>query len=172
MTMNLTEIFTGRILPLKDKLLRAAYSIVQQTEEAEDIVQDVLLKIWDKRNEWIKLDNYEGYCMAMTRNLSIDRIRKNKFTVQSLESVLEIHAPDKNPYETAISKESSRHIQELMQSLPEKQFLTMQLRESEGKSYNEIAILLGITIEQVKVNIHRARTAIKQQLLQQLNHGS
>ena len=169
--MNLTEIFTGRILPLKDKLLRAAYSIVRQTEEAEDIVQDVLLRIWDKRDEWIRLNNYEGYCMTMTRNLSIDRIRKNKIPVHPLENVLEIHTPEKNPYEAAASKESLKQIQEVMQSLPEKQFLTIQLREAEGKSYNEIATLMGISIEQVKVNIHRARTAIKQQLMKQLNHG-
>lgn len=169
--MNLTEIFTGRILPLKDKLLRAAYSIVRQAEEAEDIVQDVLLKIWDKRSEWIRLDNYEGYCMAMTRNLSIDRIRKNKVPVHSLDGIQEIHTPEKNPYEATVSKESLKQVQEAMQSLPEKQFLAIQLREAEGRSYNEIASLLGISIEQVKVNIHRARTAVKQQLLKQLNHG-
>lgn len=169
--MNLTEIFTGRILPLKDKLLRAAYSIVRQTEEAEDIVQDVLLRIWDKREEWIRLNNYEGYCMVMTRNLSIDRIRKNKLPVQPLENITTVRATEKDPYETTVSRESVKQIQTVMQSLPEKQFLAIQLRESEGKSYNEIAALMGISIEQVKINIHRARTAIKQQLLQQLNHG-
>lgn len=169
--MNLTEIFTGRILPLKDKLLRAAYSIVRQSEEAEDIVQDVLLRIWDRRDEWIRLNNYEGYCMTMARNLSIDRIRKNKIPVHPLESVQQIHSPEKNPYEAAVSKESLKKVQELMQSLPEKQFLAIQLREVEGKSYNEIATLMGITIEQVKVNIHRARAAIKQQLTKQLDHG-
>ncbi|MDE1191073.1 MAG: sigma-70 family RNA polymerase sigma factor [Arachidicoccus sp.] len=169
--MNLTQIFTERILPLKDTLLRLAFSMVRQAEEAEDIVQDVLLKIWDKRDEWIKLHNYEGYCMAMTRNLCIDKIRKNKQSFQPLDNISELQTADKNPYESAVNKEAIGCIQSSMQQLPEMQFLAIQLRETEGKSYQEIATLLGISLEQVKVNIHRARTTIKQQLIKQLNHG-
>ncbi|HEY0299185.1 MAG TPA: sigma-70 family RNA polymerase sigma factor [Arachidicoccus sp.] len=169
--MNLTQTFIGQILPLKDKLLRVAFSIVRQMEEAEDIVQDVMLKIWDKRDEWIKLNSCEAYCMVMTRNMSIDFLRRKKMQLQPLEGMQVVPSKDENPLEKMAGKETFSQIQQAMQSLPEKQFISIQLREVEGKAYNEIAEILGIPITQVKVNIHRARNSIRQQLLKQFNHG-
>ncbi|ANI90026.1 hypothetical protein A9P82_12485 [Arachidicoccus ginsenosidimutans] len=169
--MNPTAIFTERILPLKDKLLRVSFSIVRQVEEAEDIVQEVMLKIWSKRDEWANLDNCEAYCMTMTRNNSIDFLRRKKIQLQTLDSAQIVSSKEANPLEKVTDKETFLQIQEAMQALPEKQFLSIQLREVEGKSYNEIAELLSITIEQVKVNIHRARTSIRAQLTKQFNHG-
>ena len=69
-----TEKFYEIVLPLKDKLYRHALSIVRERNEAEDIVQDVFLKLWDKRKELVLIDNLDAYCYRATRNLALDRI--------------------------------------------------------------------------------------------------
>jgi RNA polymerase sigma-70 factor (ECF subfamily) len=169
--MSLTEIFTNRILSLKNKLLRVSFGIVRNTEEAEDIVQEAMMKIWNKRNEWMNMNNCEGYCMTITRNASIDFLRRKKMQLQTLDSAYTVFAQEENPLEKITGKETYTQINDAMQALPEKQFLSIQLREVEGKSYNEIAEILNISIEQVKVNIHRARTTIRTHLIKQFNYG-
>lgn len=152
---------------MKDKLLRLAFSLLQQLEESEDAVQDAMIKIWNMRSDWEGLNNIEGYAMVVLRNICIDKIRKNKYSIQELDSVQMVQTKDKNPFEFTSGKETHTRIQKAMQQLPEKQQLSIQLREMEGKTYNEIAELLEISIEQVKVNIFRARNAIKNELLKQ-----
>jgi RNA polymerase sigma-70 factor (ECF subfamily) len=72
---------------------------------------------------------------------------------------------DENALEKMWKKEAAAEVQQRMQSLPAKQFLSLQLREVEEKSYAEIAETLSITIEQVKINIHRARKNLRMQLI-------
>jgi RNA polymerase sigma factor (sigma-70 family) len=58
------------------------------------------------------------------------------------------------------------HIRQIMQSLPDKQRIVMHLRDIEELSYDEIAEVVGITMDQVKVNLHRARKAVRERLIQ------
>ena len=69
------EEFTTKILPLKNNLLRVAFRITGNTEEAEDVVQEVMLKMWSQRESWDTIDSLPAYCMMMSRNLALDRIR-------------------------------------------------------------------------------------------------
>ena len=62
------------ILPLKDKLFRLAWSIVRDSAEAEDIVQDMFVKLWSKIDEWDNIENLEAYCFRATKNLALDRM--------------------------------------------------------------------------------------------------
>ncbi len=68
-----------------------------------------------------------------------------------------------NPEEQAVQRDRIRLVRTLISQLPEKQRSCMQLRDIEGKSYRDIATIIGITEEQVKVNIFRARQKIKEQ---------
>ena len=61
--------FQNDILPLKDKLFRLALRILFNPQEAEDIVQDTLVKVWNKREEWKNIDSIEAYCMTICRNI-------------------------------------------------------------------------------------------------------
>ena len=76
-----------------------------------------------------------------------------------------------NPEEQAMQRDRIALVRQLIDHLPEKQRSCMQLRDFEGKSYKEIAQILGITEEQVKVNIFRARQQIKQQFIKTENYG-
>ena len=163
--------FEHDILPLKNQLFRLALRIVQSREEAEDIVQDTLLKAWNRRASWDKIENMESFLMTSCRNLALDRLKRSEHQNISLDD-------EQTALSTQISSHTSIEEQLLRQDrikwvhtqmnrLPEKQRTCMQLRDVEGKAYKEIAEILGLTEEQVKVNIFRARQTIKEKIKQQ-----
>ncbi|TDW95954.1 RNA polymerase sigma factor [Dinghuibacter silviterrae] len=160
------EVFHHRILPMTDKLFRFAFRLLQNAEEAEDAVQDLLLKIWGKRGEWDRWENLEAYCMTSMRNLCLERLR-NKKVYKDPDAAGHLASTDRNPMERTQDRELRDRLQACMEALPEKHALVIQLREVEGLSYQEIATTLGMSLDQVKVCLHRARNAVKNVILKE-----
>ena len=154
--------FREDILPLKDKLFRLALRITLNRAEAEDVVQDVLLKVWSKRDEWNQWESVEAYCLVVTRNLSIDRMEKKDNQTVELSPSDEQTVDQSNPHNILVNSEQMHLIHQMMNRLPDKQRMAMHLRDIEGKNYKEIAIILNMTEEQVKINLFRARQKVKQ----------
>lgn len=164
--------FRDDILPLKNQLFRLALRITLSRFEAEDIVQDTLIKVWNRRSDWEDIDSIEAFSLTICRNLSLDRIKKKENDNNSLEDVKGVEPlSSSNPQDRMIQADRVNLIRQIVDSLPEKQRSCMQLRDFEGKSYKEIAVILDITEEQVKVNIFRARQAVKQRYLKLDNYG-
>lgn len=155
--------FRNDVLPLKNELYRLALRITLNREEAEDIVQETLIKVWNKRNDWENIESIEAYSLTICRNIALDALKKMGNQQESIDAA-GIDSPDKSstPYEQMMQKDRITLVRQIINSLPEKQRSCMQLRDIEGKPYKEIAAILGITEEQVKVNIFRARQTIKQ----------
>lgn len=164
--------FRDDVLPLKDKLFRLAYRITLDKAEAEDIVQDTLIRVWNKRDEWHTLESIEAYCLVIAKNLAIDRSEKKE--TQNLTITTEISESSfekEGPHSQLVYKEQMELIDRLINELPEKQRIIIQLRDIEGESYKKIASLLGLSEEQVKVNLFRARQKIKQRFLKIDGYG-
>lgn len=157
--------FRNDILPLKDKLFRLALRITFDRAEAEDVVQETLIRVWNKRDEWRQFGSMEAYCLTVAKNLAIDRSERKDAQTVSLTPEVEQRDEVADPYERLVSKERLALVHRLMNELPEKQRLIMQLRDVEGKSYKEIAVVLNLTEEQVKVNLFRARQKVKQKFM-------
>lgn len=155
-------IFKNNILPLKNKLFRFALRITRDVNEAEDIVQDAMLKIWNKREEWESIDNMEAYCYRMVKNLVWDRVQSKDYQNETYEVGLHDGSDPQNPLSKMVQKEQIQLIHKLMTRLPDAQKATMQLRDIEGLSYLEIAEILSISESQVKNNLFRGRQKIKQ----------
>ena len=163
--MNL-EAFQNRVMPAKNKLFRFALRFLGNEDEAKDIVQEVFIKVWNGREQMNEVQNWEAWCMRITKNLSLDRIRSlSRRQTQSIEGEFNIHQADLTPYETTEQKESMHSINLLIASLPEKQRQVIHLRDVEGYSYNEICEILELDLNQVKVNLFRARTAVREKLI-------
>ena len=151
---------------------RLALRITCNDAEAEDIVQDTLMKVWNRRERWDEIDSIEAFCMTICRNLALDRMRKMDNHNSSLEDNLhETPSATRNPYEEMNQKDRIQLVRKLVDSLPEKQRTCMQLRDFEGKSYKEVAEILQISEDQVKVNIFRARQTIKQRFKELDDYG-
>lgn len=153
--------FRNDILPLKDKLFRLALCITRNREEAEDIVQDTMLRVWNRREEWNVWETVEGFCLTICRNLAIDR--SQKMDARHVELTLEVtELPDMAAPDKLMERDERLGLlHRLIAELPEKQRTILQLRDVEGKSYKEIAEILQLTEEVVKVNLFRARQRIK-----------
>ena len=166
--------FRNDILPLKNELYRLALRITLNPAEAEDVVQETMIKIWNRRDQWDEIESIEAFSLTICRNLAVDKMRKIEGQNQSLDEVAN-DAPDRsyssNPEEQAMQQDRIELIRRLIGQLPEKQRSVMQLRDFEGKSYKEIAAIMGISEEQVKVNIFRARQAIRQKYLETEKYG-
>ena len=166
--------FRNDILPLKNELYRLALRITLNPAEAEDVVQETMIKVWNRRDQWDEIESIEAFCLTICRNLAVDKMRKIEGQNQSLDEVAN-DAPDRsyssNPEEQAMQQDRIELIRRLIGQLPEKQRSAMQLRAFEGKSYKEIAAIMGISEEQVKVNIFRARQAIRQKYLETEKYG-
>ena len=168
---------------MKDKLFRFAFRLLQHAQEAEDAIQDVMAGIWAKRDEWGQWKNLEAYCMTATRNNCMDRLRKRRSIggqryspgqgghsgqrLEPEERARQIGSSEPDPYERMMNKEIVQRIRQCMAALPENQQLVIQLREIEGFSYNEIAEVLEMSMDQVKINLFRARNAIKKSMIKQ-----
>lgn len=166
--------FAGDVLPLKNELYRLALRITLDHAEAEDVVQETMIKVWNRREQWEQIDSMEAFCLTVCRNLALDKTRKMESQAESLdnshyETADNSHAA--NPEEQAMQQDRIALIRRLIGTLPEKQRTIMLLRDTEGKTYKEIAKIMGISEEQVKVNIFRARQTIKQQYIETENYG-
>ena len=159
------------ILPLKDKLFRLALRITLDRAEAEDVVQDTMIRVWNKRDEWQQFESVEAYCLIVAKNLAIDRSQKKDAQNVELTPEMAEEADTSGPYDRLVNNERMKIIHRLIDELPEKQRLIMQLRDIEGESYKDIAKVLQLTEEQVKVNLFRARQKVKQRYIEIDEYG-
>lgn len=160
--------FEHDILPLKDVIFRTALRVVLNRDEAQDIVQDTLLKLWQKRSELAEVANLQAFAVASARNLALDRKEKMDNNTVSIDTATHdctagsVSAPDAG----MMKSETHTFIVDTINSLPEKQRMVIQLRDIEEKTYKEIAQILNITESDVKVTLFRARATLREKILQ------
>ncbi len=160
-------IFHEHVFPVRHKLYRFALRITGNVHEAEDVVQEVLEKVWkSSADQSAAVQNWEAWCMTLTRNRSLDKTRSQAMRrTAPLDGIYDQRTDAATPAQYVESSDSVDQVKRLIQQLPEKQRLVMHLRDIEELTYDEIANTLNITLEQVKVNLHRARKAIREQLV-------
>ena len=153
--------FRDDVLPLKDMLYRLALRITLDTAEAEDVVQDTLIRVWEHRAEWDEIASLQAYSQTICRHLALDVANKAGHGNLQLDEDLQIKTNQAGVEEKLQWQEKLSLVKRLMDSLPEVQRTIMELSDIEGRTYQEIAIAMGLTETQVKVYLHRARTKIK-----------
>jgi RNA polymerase sigma-70 factor (ECF subfamily) len=169
--MNL-ETFQSRVLPAKNKLFRFALRMLGDEDDAKDIVQEVFIRVWNGRDQMDQIQNMEAWCMRITKNLSLDKLRAvQRKGTQSLENSFNVQQTDGTPDVKTEMGESMQHVSQFIAALPEKQRQIIHLRDVEGYTYNEICDILEIDMNQVKVNLFRARNAVREKLMKMNAYG-
>lgn len=153
--------FNTLILPLRDTMLRVALAITHNEEEAEDIVQDTMMKLWLKREQWSEIDNLQAYCMTACRHLAIDNAKSKRHLAQPLDTQLEAASHEPSSQQHLEANELKAAIEIAYAALPPLQQKIIALREHDEMSYDEIADTLSISMSQVKVYLMRARTRLR-----------
>jgi len=154
---------------MKDKLYRFAFSYLKHAEESEDIVQEVFIKVWNKRSSIQEIKNIDAWCMTLIKNMAIDRLRSSKFNSTELKS--NDHHDTHTPYKHTETRDMFNKVHDVINSLSDKQKQVILLRDVEGYSYKEISDLTGMDQNLVKVSLFRARENVRKRILSKGNYG-
>jgi RNA polymerase sigma-70 factor (ECF subfamily) len=146
------------ILPHSDRLFRMALNILMDATEAEDVVQDTMLRAWERRAEWESIENVQAWLTQICKNLALDRKKKMSRT----ESMNELATATLTTSPSGDTEGQLALLHQLIAELPPPLDDLVRLRDIEGFTYREIAEQLSLTEDQVRVYLHRARGRIRQ----------
>ena len=153
------------------KLYAFAYKMLKNQQESEDIVQNVLVKLWKKRDELDNINNLKTLALTMTKNECIDVLRRWRFSEKNaVDSAAQQEKSDSlSPLENMVSDETRNMMRQIISDMesPYKEIITM--REIEGLPYEEIAGMTSLTVNNLRVIVSRARHIIKEEYLKK--HG-
>jgi len=154
--------FNSQILNHSDKLFRLAKSILRNVDAAQDAVQELTMKLWEKRQKLDEVENIQAFTMRSMRNLCLDVIRQNR---EEDELPVEIEYVEPNPHQQTELKDLTTRIRDMIDHLPELQRTIIRMRDVEEMDIAEIAYVTSITENAVSVNLTRARQKIREQIL-------
>ncbi len=157
--MNKTE-FLSAFLPKKNQWYRYAIWLLKDSWEAEEVVQDLYIKLWNRREELSLYTKIDAYVFRILKNLCIDRLRKSRIHTVSMDQIA-VETEGTSELENSDTQEL---IAQIVSRLPEQQRLILQLRNVEDYSIEEIAELLDIKKNTVEVNLSRARKNVRKEL--------
>jgi RNA polymerase sigma-70 factor (ECF subfamily) len=161
--------FIEKVMPARDKMYRLAKSILGGRDDAEDVVQETLVKIWNKNIDINNIESIESFAFKCVKNLCLDRIKINK----NRQKLLELNtsdAPQSTPEKSTENKDAMEKIKLIMARLPEKQRIILHLRDIEGLTNGRISEIMGIKSEAVRTNLSRARKFIRETLIKEYKY--
>lgn len=145
--------FEKIIIQQKEKLYRFAFSILKQKEDAQDAVQEVVLKLWNKKKILNSSENLESYCMSSVKNYALDLLRKNKQQLKYKSSGLTTVTENSN----IENRDLIEKMRTELQQLPVQQRMAIELKDFQGYEYEEISEILEMNINAIRVNVSRGR---------------
>jgi len=162
--------FLNVVMPFKDKLYRLAKRLLVSSEEAEDATQEILMKLWSKKNKIEGYKSVEAFAMTMTKNFCLDRLKSKQ--AGNLKLVHSNYSDDSSSLQGQVeARDSVDWVQRIMEELPEQQKLVLQLRDVEQYEYAEIEALLDMKPTAIRVALSRARKTIREKLTEKHKYG-
>ncbi|NIJ55046.1 RNA polymerase sigma factor [Dyadobacter arcticus] len=160
------QAFNQRILPVQGRLFRLAQMFLRNREEAEDAIQDVLLRLWTNRLQLESYQSIDALAVQMTKNLCLDRLKSHqKQKMQDGADVAEVEANVLSPHKQLEDSDSTALIHKLIGELPEQHKLVLHLRDVEEYSFEEIEEVTGLTNANIRVILSRARQKLRDNYL-------
>jgi RNA polymerase sigma-70 factor (ECF subfamily) len=160
--MNAQE-FKQRYMPHYRLLYRVAYHLTANAQDAEDLLQDLYLKLWQKRDSLTDEAMKESYLVAMMRNLFLDQHRL-KHIDTSVELKEESSPPDERSLDHQIdSQDELQQMEGLISELPDRDAKIIQMHLVEERSYEEIEQDTGLSQGNIRIIVMRAKKKLQQQ---------
>lgn len=158
------ELFRAAVLPMRDYLFATARRILSEEEDAEDAVQEVLLKLWYIRESLGTYDNVEAFVTTVTKNHCLDKIKVRKRTEGITDSVLVLQS-DSTPYELTERRDAHAIVRRIIETLPTLQREIIKMKDMEEYEVDEIAEITGTKPDAVRMNLSRARKKVREEFL-------
>ena len=158
------SLFKQLLLPLYPRLQRVALRLLGNTEDAEDMVQEVYMKLWSKRDALPDVKEVEAYCVTMTKNMCIDRLRMAEVEKANVDEVPTMLAATDDVEAQVERRDAVEQVQRIIGTLPEHQQQVITLRDMEDCSFEEIVEQTGLTAVNIRMLLSRARKTIRERL--------
>ena len=149
------------ILPqLRPRLVALASRYLNDSDEAEDIVQDTMLKLWMLRKQLI--GNVEGFAVVLVRNLALNRLRRLRRTHTLTEmELMELESMTDNDADRSTTDEQVAQLLSLIDTLPDRQRTILRLHDLEGMDYTDLSQLTGMPAAALRQTISRTRRHLR-----------
>lgn len=162
------ERFKSNIIPLREKLQSFARSILSNDFEAEDAVQETFLRLWNVRFQLNNHPNIAGFAMQTLKNICIDKLRSKRYKVSN--EAIEVSDDIPTPYQYTEQNDEIAIVRQIIDMLPPTQRIIITMRDVEGYELDEIAEITGSDSSTIRVNLSRARKAVRDKFMN-LNNG-
>lgn len=147
----------------RNKIFYSAYKMLKSADAAEDVLQDIFIKIWQNRVKLGEIENFNAYLNVMIRNNIYNRLRKQANEELFIRSAILNRADNENNFtlHSVLLKETQSRLRKAILELPPQQRKAFELSRFEGKKHEEIALMMNISKETVKKHIMAASGALK-----------
>jgi RNA polymerase sigma-70 factor (ECF subfamily) len=158
------ELFRASVLPMRDYLFATARKILAEEEDAEDAVQEVLLKLWYVRETLSDYNNVEAFVTTVTKNHCLDKLKVKRRTEAISDHVMEMQSAT-NPYDLTERSNTNAIIQQIIDKLPPLQREIIRMKDMQEYEVEEIAEIIGTKSEAVRMNLSRARKKVRDEFV-------
>ncbi|MDL2221515.1 RNA polymerase sigma factor [Parabacteroides sp. OttesenSCG-928-N08] len=156
--------FKALYLPLHPKLYRVALALVENRQDAEDLLQETYGKLWSKRMELSEILNPEAYAVTLIKHLCLDFLRSTRANLRQEEIHENIWVADGTTPATQVEKQDEvAYVEGLIAQLPDSQRQVIRLRGIGECSMEEIAEITGFSLVNVRTLLSRARKVLREQ---------
>lgn len=164
--MKINE-FNHIVLPMRTELLSYALSVTGSADNAEDLVQEVMLRLWNKREQLEAGDKLKSLAITMARNLFLDQQRHESHKA-AMPDRIDIAVDDRS----TDLRDEARLIRQIVSQLPPLQQQIFKMKEIEGYTADEIIQITGCTADNLRRNLSRARTKIRETYIKIMMKGT
>lgn len=158
------DAFKETVVSLRERLLHISLRLIENEADAEDVVQEVFLKLWQMREALDQYRSVEALAVTMTKNLTLDKIKLRKPQGDE-QDLLRIETETRNPALLLEQQDAVACIRRLIEQLPTLQQTIIRMKDVEGYELAEIAAITGTQIEAVRSNLSRARKKVREHYL-------
>lgn len=160
------ETFNHIILPMRDELRRYALRLTGADDNAEDLVQEVMLRLWSMRERLGREDNIKALALTILRNRYYDECRHEQYC-EAMADVVEMPTEDMG---TEL-RDEVRLIKRIVAELPPLQQQIFRMKEIDGYESEEIRLILGCSADNLRRNLSRARMKIRERYMEIIKGG-
>lgn len=166
------KVFLELVDPFKPGLFGFAYRMLRDKEDAKDAMQDLLMKLWNNRQQLEHSKNVRTYCFTTLYHECVDRLRKrNRLRVFADEEMPDV-ADQARTDQACENDDLIQQIRSAMDNLPYKQKVIMELRDFQCFDYEEIAHMMEMTVNAVRVTVARSHAAISEKMKEEIGYGT
>jgi RNA polymerase sigma-70 factor (ECF subfamily) len=154
--------FKVEVLPIRGKIYNYSLKMLENTEEAEDTVQEVFLKLWEMRAKLSEYDSIEAFAVTMTKNLCLNKLSfRQRHVREELQQMQHIWSSETAERQLENS-DAVDLVKQIIETLPPLQKTIIKMRDIEDYNLDTIAEITGCSEEAVRMNLSRARKKVKE----------